>query len=95
MDSIRLSQFVGLACSRQLLTLSGHYASRLRAYGSISALFTDIQPGGRLNFWDVAEASRVADPKGPPVMSTTRSWQRFLGRKAPTMSLTATLNYPV
>ena len=35
--------------------------------------------------WDVAEASLGADPKGPPVMSTTRSWQRCLGRKAPTM----------
>ena len=28
-------------------------------------MFTDIKLGGRLNGWDVAEASRAADPKVP------------------------------
>ena len=32
---------------------------------ALSALFTDIKLGGRLNGWDVAEASRAADPEVP------------------------------
>ena len=42
----------------------------------INALFTDIQLGGRLNGWDVAEVSRAADPKVPVLYTSGNSSDR-------------------
>ena len=78
-DPLVRSAIVGDFQSQGWLVLeaaSGEKAAALVADAQVDAVFTDIQPAGRMDGWDVAEVMRRSDPTVPIVYTSGNAPER-------------------